>query len=42
MAWFYDLLINSGVDATAASWGTVAVAVLLIATVLSCVKSLWK
>ena len=30
MAWFYDMLINSGVDATAASWGTATAAALLL------------
>lgn len=42
MAWFFDMLIDSGVDATAASWGTVVVAVLLVYAVIAIVKQLCK
>lgn len=35
MAWFYNMLIDSGVEATPASWGVVAVVVL-------CVYALFK
>lgn len=42
MAWFYNLLIDAGVEATAASWGTAAVAVLLVYAVIAVIKNLCK
>ena len=42
MTWFYDLLTTSGVSAEAASWGTAALAVLLVYAVISIFKSLCK
>lgn len=42
MAWFYNMLIETGVDSYAASWGTVAVAVLLVYAVVSVFRQLCK